>query len=115
MTTNEKSTCIFLPQVEVKKRSIQKPTIKTRSPKRIGFGPDADLDLSFPEQERKSLKLLNLKLKKSWDIIFNKKKYCEVYNLTFTLLTRRHHCQTCEISCCVHCSKFLIVGGCNET
>lgn len=49
-----------------------------------------------------------------WDFNFNKKEYCELCDLTFTLLTRRHHCRQCERSCCSHCSRLLIVKGCDE-
>lgn len=49
-----------------------------------------------------------------WDFNFNKKEYCELCDLTFTLLTRRHHCRQCERSCCGHCSRLLIVKGCDE-
>ncbi len=49
-----------------------------------------------------------------WDLNFNKKEYCELCDLTFTLLTRRHHCRRCERSCCGHCSNLLIVKGCEE-
>jgi hypothetical protein len=52
--------------------------------------------------------------RKPWDLNFNKKEYCEVCDLTFTLLTRRHHCRECERSCCGHCSTLLIVKGCDE-
>mmetsp|Transcript_21404 Transcript_21404/g.26263 ORF Transcript_21404/g.26263 Transcript_21404/m.26263 type:complete len:82 (+) Transcript_21404:592-837(+) len=34
-----------------------------------------------------------------WDLNFNKKEYCELCHLVFTLLTRRHHCRKCERSC----------------
>ena len=52
--------------------------------------------------------------RKPWDLNFNKKEYCEVCDLTFTLLTRRHHCRECERSICGHCSTLLIVKGCDE-
>ena len=52
--------------------------------------------------------------RKQWDLNFNKKEYCELCNLTFTLLTRRHHCRKCEKSCCGHCSRLLIEKGCDE-
>ena len=52
--------------------------------------------------------------RKPWDLNFNKKEYCEVCDLTFTLLTRRHHCRKCDLSCCGHCSQLLIVKGCDE-
>jgi len=49
-----------------------------------------------------------------WDFNFNKKEYCELCNLYFTLLTRRHHCRQCERSCCGHCSSVLLVKGGGE-
>jgi len=49
-----------------------------------------------------------------WDYHFNKKKYCELCDLHFTLLTRRHHCRKCERSCCSHCSSVLLVKGGGE-
>lgn len=52
--------------------------------------------------------------RKPFDTNFNKKMFCELCDLTFTLLTRRHHCRRCERSCCGHCSRILIVKGCDE-
>jgi len=49
-----------------------------------------------------------------WDFNFHKKKYCELCDLHFTLLTRRHHCRNCEKSCCSHCSSVLLVKGGGE-
>jgi len=52
--------------------------------------------------------------KHGWDFNFNKKEYCELCNLVFTLLTRRHHCRKCERSCCGNCSSLLLVKGGDE-
>jgi C2 domain./FYVE zinc finger. len=52
--------------------------------------------------------------RKTFDSNFNKMQFCELCDLTFTLLTRRHHCRRCERSCCGHCSRILIVKGCDE-
>jgi hypothetical protein len=52
--------------------------------------------------------------RKPFDLNFNKMEFCELCDLTFTLLTRRHHCRKCERSCCGHCSRILIVKGCDE-
>eukprot|EP00557_Chaetoceros_sp_GSL56_P003203 CAMPEP_0176497486 /NCGR_PEP_ID=MMETSP0200_2-20121128/11747_1 /TAXON_ID=947934 /ORGANISM="Chaetoceros sp., Strain GSL56" /LENGTH=1364 /DNA_ID=CAMNT_0017895497 /DNA_START=108 /DNA_END=4199 /DNA_ORIENTATION=+ len=60
-----------------------------------------------PEKERRDKR-------KPFDLNFNKMEFCELCDLTFTLLTRRHHCRKCERSCCGHCSRILIVKGCDE-
>ena len=49
-----------------------------------------------------------------WDFHFNKKEYCELCALPFTLLTRRHHCRQCSCSCCGHCSSLMLVSGGDE-
>ena len=45
---------------------------------------------------------------------FNKKEYCEVCDLVFTLFTRRHHCRQCQRSICGNCSSLLLVKGGDE-
>ena len=54
------------------------------------------------------------KTKKKWDFNFNKKEYCEVCDLVFTLLTRRHHCRQCQRSICGNCSCMLLIKGGDE-
>jgi hypothetical protein len=54
------------------------------------------------------------KNKNRWDFQFNKKEYCELCDLTFTLLTRRHHCRKCQRSICGNCSSMLLVKGGDE-
>lgn len=91
--------------------SLDDPLIVPLSPQLKDGGPAPSV--TTPGQDKHISQKANEK-RKPWDLNFNKKEYCEICDLTFTLLTRRHHCRKCERSCCGHCSRLLIEKGCDE-
>ena len=93
------------------KTSLNDPLIVPLSQQSMDGG--AAPSVTSPEQHKNVSQKAKEK-RKPWDLNFNKKEYCEICDLTFTLLTRRHHCRKCERSCCGHCSRLLIEKGCDE-
>ena len=88
-------------------------TICPMSPKTVNVSCDESKATSIASEDNSTMKETEEK-RLPWDFKFNKKEYCELCDLTFTLLTRRHHCRQCERSCCGHCSRLLIEKGCDE-
>ncbi len=66
------------------------------------------------ELEAEFTPTIDEKTKQRSDLNFNKKEYCEFCHLTFTLLTRRHHCRQCQRSICGNCSCMLLIKGGDE-
>lgn len=66
------------------------------------------------DDSKKSSVATKEKKENKWDFHFNKKEYCEVCDLVFTLLTRRHHCRQCQRSICGNCSSLLLIKGGDE-
>jgi len=94
------------------------PKLVGRPKQDVKFSIDHEQISSNEDAAKRTPKKETIESKKEkmipWDLNFNKKEYCELCDLTFTLLTRRHHCRQCERSCCSHCSRLLIVKGCDE-
>lgn len=78
--------------------------------KRIEFKQEISVDCVKESKAKKEVKR-----KIPWDFNFNKKEYCELCALEFTLLSRRHHCRKCERSCCGDCSSMMVVKGGEQT
>ncbi len=76
--------------------------------------PDNQIEHEFNASNQTTSNSKRENEKRSWDFNFNKKEYCELCDLVFTLLTRRHHCRKCERSCCGNCSSLLLIKGGDE-
>jgi hypothetical protein len=96
-----------------KKTQMDNP-LTQYSPRSTNVVSEKDVTSMVSTEQDKSITQNGKEKRKKWDLNFNKKEYCELCNLTFTLLTRRHHCRRCERSCCGHCSRLLIEKGCDE-
>ena len=71
-------------------------------------------NMASNEIVRKDEKDTVKKKERRFDFHFNKKEYCELCDLVFTLLTRRHHCRQCQRSICSNCSSLLLIKGGDE-